>query len=72
MSRDPNYCPHGVRWHLACLNCRIDAERAERLAERKRLANATLNEHRAGIADYSPRRINAALELTGDICGRLA
>ena len=72
MSYDPINCPHGVRWHIACLNCRIDAERIERLAENKRRARILLDDHRAGIADYSPRRVNAALELTGDLCGRLA
>lgn len=72
MSYDPHNCPHGVRWHLACPACSADAARVERLADRKRLARTLLDDHRDGIADYSPRRVNAALALTGDICGRLS
>jgi hypothetical protein len=69
---DPQRCPHGTRWHLACNACRIDAERIERQAQNKRRARTLLDDHRLGMADYSASRVNAALALTGDICGRLA
>jgi hypothetical protein len=72
MSYDPYNCQHGIRWHMVCPACRLTADRAERLAERKRLAGLLLDDHRAGVADYSPGRVNAALVLTGDMGGRLS
>lgn len=71
MSHDTQVCAHGFRWHVACHACHLEAKVAAVLAEKKRLARVLLDDCREGVADYSPRRINAALELTGDICGRL-
>ena len=72
MSYDPNNCPHGIRWHLSCKACLAVSHKSAQLAERKRLARVLLDDHRAGIADYSQRRVSAALLLTGDLAGRLS